>query len=283
MKTKIKLFPYSGNKLWFVDKFNELVLNYLGKTPDVIVEPFCGSAVISLNSNAQKMYLNDFDKNIYLMIWSVLNSDYSLYEEAISLANIGGSIKENKEAYYRFRNNWNELYYTSDNYKSNQAAGLYLLILAGACINSMLRFGPTGMNQSWGHRYFEISKNSFNFVSKNPKINLTNLDFYSEDYQKFLTTLQKDSVIFLDPPYEFREMTYNKGFKVTNFIDILKDKNFAPNSLLMYTDFENTISDELLNYGFEKMIIRDMKSTSPNRKNENKTGNEVLYIRKPLN
>jgi hypothetical protein len=53
-----------------------------------------------------------------------------------------------------------------------------------------------------------------------------------------------------------------------------------PNSLIVYTDIENDVSDQLLNYGYEKIIIREMKSTSPNRKNENTTGNEVAYIRK---
>lgn len=92
----------------------------------------------------------------------------------------------------------------------------------------------------------------------------------------------KNVVVFMDPPYEFREMSYNRGFVVNQFIDTIKSKDFCPNATLMYTDFNNDVSDELLNHGWTKTIIREMKSTSPNRKNENKTGDEVLFIRNPL-
>lgn len=282
-KNQIKLFPYSGNKLWFTETFNKIVSEKLnGVNPEVIVEPFCGSAAISFNGNSKEIFINDFDKNIYLMIYSVINSDYKSYKKAVENVFKIGDIKESKEIYYTFRNKWNDLYFKNKNpedYKTNINAGLYLLILAGACINSMLRFSDNGMNQSWGHRYFEIDENSYNKISNNKNIKLTNLDFYSDEYQEILNNLPENSVVFLDPPYEFRKMTYNKGFEVTNFIDTIKSKNFAPKSLILYTDFENEVSDELLKYGFEKHIIREMKSTSPNRKNEDKTGNEVLYIR----
>lgn len=280
---KIKLFPYSGNKLWFSDEFNKIVSSKLnGANPSLLIEPFCGSAAISLNSNAEVIKINDFDENIYLMLYSVINSDYKKYKKAVENVFSHGDIKQSKDAYYKFRNTWNEKFYNSKNYKTNITAGLYLLVLAGACINNMLRFSKAGMNQSWGNRHFEISEYSFNKVSNNKNITLTNLDFYSDEYQNSLRDLPKNSVIFLDPPYEFREMTYNRGFKTYNFIDLIKEKEFAPNSLIMYTDFENDVSDKLLEYGFYKQIIREMKSTSPNRKNENKTGNEVLYIRNPI-
>ena len=77
-------------------------------------------------------------------------------------------------------------------------------------------------------------------------------------------------------------MSYNRGFGVNQFIDTIKSKDFCPNATLMYTDFNNDVSDELLNHGWTKTNIREMKSTSPNRKNENKTGDEVLFIRNPL-
>lgn len=281
---KIKLFPYSGNKLWFTDKFNDIVLSKLGKNPDIIVEPFCGSAAISMNSKAKQIYINDYDKNIYLMLYTIHNTSYETYSQIVNEVEQFGNIKTTKEYYYNFRDNWNNTYYKNicktDLYKTNTKAGLYLLILAGACINSMLRFSDNGMNQSWGNRFYKIDKDSYNKLSYNNTVTITNYDFYSDTYQEFINTLPKNSVIFLDPPYEFREMTYNKGFSVNKFIDTIKSKDFAKNSLVMYTDIENDVSDNLLNYGYEKYIIREMKSTSPNRKNENKTGNEVLYIRK---
>ena len=274
-----KLFPYSGNKLWFIDQFNELTKN--AKT---IIEPFAGSAAISLNSNAKNIYINDFDKNIVIMFKAVQEASYKDYMVIFKKVKEDfGDIRESKEAYYEYRNWFNKNFYNNESVSSNYTTGIHLLILAGAVINSMLRFSKNGMNQSWGHRQFIIDEESWNHF-KSLNVTLTNQDFFSDEYQLNLKnwSQQNNTVIFMDPPYEFREMSYNRGFGVNQFIDIIKSKDFCPNATLMYTDFNNDVSDELLNHGWTKTKIREMKSTSPNRKNENKTGDEVLFIRNPL-
>lgn len=274
-----KLFPYSGNKLWFIEPFNDLAKN--AKT---IIEPFAGSAAISLNSNVDNIYINDFDKNIVTMFKAVQEASYKEYMDIFKKVKEDfGDIRESKEAYYEYRNWFNKNFYNNESVSSNYTAGIHLLILAGAVINSMLRFSKNGMNQSWGHRQFIIDEESWNHF-KSLNATLTNQDFFSDEYQLNLKnwSQQNGTVIFMDPPYEFREMSYNRGFGVNQFIDTIKSKDFCPNATLMYTDFNNDVSDELLNHGWTKTIIREMKSTSPNRKNENKTGDEVLFIRNPL-
>ena len=274
-----KLFPYSGNKLWFIEQFNELAKN--AKT---IIEPFAGSAAISLNSNVKNIYINDFDKNIFKMFNAVKNSTYEFYKHTLySVKENFGDIKESKESYYEYRNWFNDNFFKNEQSSNDITAGIHLLILAGAVINSMLRFSKNGMNQSWGHRQFIIDEESWSHF-KSLNATLTNQDFFSDEYQLNLKnwSQQNGTVIFMDPPYEFREMSYNRGFGVNQFIDTIKSKDFCPNATLMYTDFNNDVSDELLNHGWTKTIIREMKSTSPNRKNENKTGDEVLFIRTSL-
>jgi site-specific DNA-adenine methylase len=275
-----KLFPYSGNKLWFVNQFNELT-----KNTKTIIEPFAGSAAISLNSNVDNIYINDFDKNIVTMFKAVQEASYKDYMDIFKKVKEDfGDIRESKEAYYEYRNWFNKNFYNNESVSSNYTAGIHLLILAGAVINSMLRFSKNGMNQSWGHRQFIIDEESWNHF-KQLNVIITNYDFFSSLYQKLIShwsMSNKDVVVFMDPPYEFREMSYNRGFGVNQFIDTIKSKDFCPNATLMYTDFNNDVSDELLNHGWTKTIIREMKSTSPNRKNENKTGDEVLFIRNPL-
>ena len=54
------------------------------------------------------------------------------------------------------------------------------------------------------------------------------------------------------------------------------------NKLFCYSgnDFENPISDKLVDVGFKKIEIRTMKSTSPNRKQGvEETGKEILYLK----
>ena len=140
----------------------------------------------------------------------------------------------------------------------------------------MLRFGPNGMNQSFGNRSYEISEKQWNLMQNRVRCKTT---FSNEDFLIFEPELIKNSVLFLDPPYVNREMTYNKnGFDLNKFIDWVK--RLDSSNLILYTDFENPISDKLVDDGFKKIEIRTMKSTSPNRKQGvEETGKEILYLK----
>jgi 16S rRNA G966 N2-methylase RsmD len=290
---QIKLFNYSGNKQWFISQFNFICEKYLVDKPDVIIDSFAGSGAVSFNNNATKTYLNEYNIWIYAMLrCSHTETFYNDYLQCLNYITTNfGDIKNNKESYYTFRNWWNETYYnryknitTIPYTRDFTSASIFLICLANTCLNSMLRFGPNGMNQSFGRRNYIIDKDDC--IALNAKdIEFTNFDFFNSIYQQKLTEIEfenndKKIAVFLDPPYEFREMTYNNGFSTQKFIDVIKQPEFMSKSLIVYTDIENPISDTLLQYGYTKHYIREMKSTSPNRKNENKTGDEVMYIRK---
>ena len=51
------------------------------------------------------------------------------------------------------------------------------------------------------------------------------------------------------------------------------------NNIIMYTDIDNPESDYLLDYGFTKLIIKELRSICPNSKKE-KTMSEALYCNK---
>lgn len=267
----IKLFRYSGNKENFCNTFNNIVANL----PDYIVsyiEPFVGSGAIFLNLNRKfdSYIINDKDYNIVSMFNAVNFFSYEQYLKSIEyVKNKFGDIKESKEAYYNFRNSWNKSFYNSKDTKR----GLFLLQLASACINSMFRFGPNGMNQSYGNRSYIIPEESYNIIKE--KLNyttITNLDYKNLGLDKL-----SNSLLFLDPPYETREMTYNKNFDLSEFLKYIELINHN-NNIIIYTDMENTKSDILLTKGWYKFKIRDMVSTSPNRKSGiEKTGQEVFY------
>ena len=127
------------------------------------------------------------------------------------------------------------------------------------------------MNQSYGNRISKIDEVSWNLMQDK----LKNCIIYNESYEDLLSEEITDSVLFLDPPYVEREITYNKGFNQELFLNKLKVIS-GSNSLILYTDTENKYSDELLNYGFKKDILRVMRNISPNRKTE-LTVNECLY------
>lgn len=277
-----KLFRYSGNKEWFIEYANEII----DKDPrefESYFELFLGSGALFLNLNRKFdcYFINDKDPWICL-IWEALGCySYSAYQKALeNIRNNFGDIKKDKAAYYNFRDCWNTEFAAKviqQNFKVvNYKAGLYLLILASACLNSMLRFGPNGMNQSFGNRSYEISEKQWNLMQNRVRCKTT---FSNEDFLIFEPELIKNSVLFLDPPYVNREMTYNKnGFDFNKFIDWVK--RLDSSNLILYTDFENPISDKLVDDGFKKIEIRTMKSTSPNRKQGvEETGKEILYLK----
>jgi site-specific DNA-adenine methylase len=284
-------FQYSGNKLFLVDTvaklINENMPNY-----KVYVEPFLGSGSIFYNvpfKDDAKYIINDLDEYVYRMHNS-FKSGYS-YDQYLKLCdNIKikfGDIKASKDAYYAFRDAWNSRFNKTTTEEDYFKSGMYLIILASACINSMLRFGPNGMNQSFGNRCRILTEEEYtNYTSRvdNKYTQLLNKDFYKV-FEKLTNSNIDNLVMFMDPPYATREMTYNKGFDLVKFIDVIKNpKNYPENCLIMYTDKDNEISDTLLNYGWTKQKIRDMVSTSPNRKQKvEATGEEVMFVLKKGN
>ena len=95
------------------------------------------------------------------------------------------------------------------------------------------------------------------------KNRLTNAKLLNDNYLNILNTNKlNNTVLFLDPPYVNRPMSYNRGFEQSSFLDKLITYT-GNNSLILYTDYENVNSDKLLNYGFNKNILRKMKNIAP--------------------
>lgn len=267
----LKAFNYAGIKDFLIPNINLLISDYNLK---YYIEPFIGSGAIfyNINKSFNKYIINDLDKNIFLMHNAIKKYSYKEYKNKVNyVLNTFGDIKSNKEAYYNFRNFYNIEYYNKD----NDIAGLFLIQLANSCINSMLRFSKNGMNQSYGNRHYIITEDVYNKLHE--KLQNTIITNYSYEKIINLNVKYNDCLLFLDPPYEFKEMTYNNNFHLNSFIDILKSIKGA-NTIICYTDVESVLSDTLLNYGFDKQIIRQMKNISPNRKEEIIT-NEIMYFK----
>lgn len=274
--SKRRLFRYSGNKLFLSNRVNQLIKEHL---PDYLfyIEPFLGSGSIFYNLDSfepiSKTYLlSDVDPYIISMHKASMLFSYEQYRIALDyVQKTFGDIKTDKDAYYAFRKYYNEHYDAHE-------APLYLLMLANSCINSMLRFGPNGMNQSFGHRHYIVDEDTWNSCGtriRHSNINQSNYKTLLSCYEHICPT-----VYFLDPPYASKEMTYNRGFDRTEFIDFLKRQLTyrRKESLTLYTDIENEESDSLLKLGWEKETIRTMRTTCPSKSSEI-TGNEVLYYK----
>jgi DNA adenine methylase/adenine-specific DNA-methyltransferase len=271
----VKFFRYSGSKDRFASYFNELSKNL---SEDLFIEPFLGSGAVFINTRFfNKCIINDIDENIISIFNAVKYNSYSKFVEiSKSIKEHFGDIKQNKESYYKFREFYNKTWHfvKQEDYNKFYEKGIYLYFLANSCINSFLRFGPNGMNQSFGGRSFIFSNYDYDTIkSKLEFSEIFNTDWINLKY------LYKNSILFLDPPYYKRKTSYTNSIDSINELSTFIDNvlSVSIENKIIYTDIENKISDVLLENGFKKDIIRNVRNSSPNRINEYIQMNEVVY------
>lgn len=266
----IKFLRYQGSKEHIISLINNLIL--INKKYDVYIEPFVGSGTIFINlpDVFDRYIINDIDPNIISMWKAVSYYSYSDYEDALNyIMKTFGDIKNNKQSYYDFREYYNQTYHFTDDIKK----GLYLYFLTNSCINSMLRFGPNGMNQGFGNRLYFFSKEDHSFIQK--KLKKTKI--FNGDYVPVIRGRHL-SVIYLDPPYIARPTTYSNTFEEKQLYEMIElILLLRQNNQIIYSDIETKISDMLLSAGFTKISTKNMRNISPLRREEFIEQNEVLY------
>lgn len=266
----IKFLRYQGSKEHIVSLVNNLGL--INSNYRRYVEPFVGSGTIFINlpDVFDEYIINDVDENIISM-WSALKFfSYEAYQDTLDFINkTFGDIKENKQSYYNFREYYNKTYHFTDDMKK----GLYLYFLTNSCINSMLRFGPNGMNQGFGNRLYFFTK--FEYQTIQQKLKKTKI--FNTDYSKIIRG-RSDCFIYLDPPYIERPTTYSNDFKEKQLIELIEIiSHLNGKNSIFYSDIETKISDSLSNIGFTKITSKEMRNISPLRESEFIEQNEVLY------
>lgn len=254
-----RFMRYSGSKL----KYTKLVNSYINSSnKTVYVEPFVGSGAILFNLEKEfdKYVINDIDRNIIRIYKTFKEITYQDYlNELKYVENTFGSIKDVKENYYNFRDWFNRKHWKTDTI----VEGIYLHLLANSCINSMLRFGPNGMNQSYGNRLYVLNAIDFNHI----KSILQKTTIMCVDYKEVLE-MYPCAAYFIDPPYFTQSSGYDEFSKeqYIEFLRLITDKEYV------YTDIQNDYNKSL-----KGEFIRDMISTAPSRSSEKRGNLEYLY------
>ena len=270
-----KLINYAGQKLQFVSLVDELISS-TGLSYSNYYELFLGSGAMLYNMAAsfKTRTANDKNSNIIMMHEALKKCSYSDYISIVNAIDKKFGIvgKPTKEAYYMFRDWFNSKLKDKD--ISRAKLGIALIHLSAMCINSMLRFGPNGMNQGYGGRRRNVPEEDWNAL----KLIADQTDYFSKDYNEF--EIKDNSVVFLDPPYVDTGI-YENGYSREEFCEWLKSLDLK-SSIIVYTDFENSTSDQLLDVGFEKKFLRDCGTIAPSAVKTNdkkKTSREVMYVK----
>lgn len=233
-------------------------LNYLGNKfslleqiiphfPDVVdfVDLFGGSLTVGINSNAKNVHYNEVNDKLFELVKLI-----STVDETIFLNDVKNTIKKfdlsktNKESFIDFRNFYN--------IKDNSSLNLFVLLCFS--YNHQLRFNKKGFFNTphgTGTTHFSAAIEN-NFKSFNSEAKKKNLLFSNKDYLNFdLKSLNKESLIYCDPPYLISLATYNENNMWTEknekeLLDLLDKVNnsglkFALSNVVEHKGKENKI------------------------------------------
>lgn len=210
--------------------------------------------------------LNEYVINSLL---SFKNSNFSQYQKCQNtVLKKFGNIKESKEAYYAFRNWFNETYFNKENDLIEE--GFYFHMLMNSCINSLVRIGANGMNQSYGARNYSLSE--FDFYEVHKRLEKSTIILW-KSYEEILEKYDSEkSLMFLDPPYFAR---INVGYEKTKNwdLELFLKKIQELKAKIIYTDIE---CEHHKNFHWHQESSKDLKNISPQRKEE--SSNEEVFF-----
>lgn len=211
-------FQYQGSKRALA----AVILQQFPTEVQRVVEPFCGSAALSIaaaaRGRAREFWLNDCNKPLAELLGLMINSPQELAKAYAELwrAEAGDAL----EHYYQVREAFNR--------SQNPRPLLYLL---ARCVKGAVRYNAEGLfNQSPDKRRLgtrpETMKANITAVSGllRGKTIVTALS-----YEDVLANVRADDLVYMDPPYQGvcgeRDSRYFAGISVDGFVEQLEKLN----------------------------------------------------------
>lgn len=268
-----------------MDDFIKSPLNYIGgkykvlpqifplfpKNVDCFVDLFTGGANVGINSNANKIIIND--NLIYLIdIYEFLAKT----SEKDVLDHIEATVREydlsltNTQGYNRFRDHYNMIHNPMD-----------LLILTFFSFNHQIRFNnshqfntPFGKNRSRFNG--NIKRNLIRFLDA---LHAKKIEFRKDEFDKFdFSMLTSRDFVYCDPPYLITVGSYNDGKRgftgwsekqEIRLLEVLDDLNiqgirFALSNVLTHKNMANDLLQNWVNNNHYNVHKIDNNFTNSN-------------------
>ncbi len=211
-------FQYQGSKRILAPK----ILRYLPSTAVRLVEPFCGSAAVSCAYAAKdsecRFWLNDINGPLSLLLDKIINSPNAVANKYESIWY--ESRTTGLQHYYNIRTQFNQ---TRD--------PTLLLYLLARCVKGSVRYNQSGaFNQSPDKRRLGTHPDRMRANLERVSLLLHGRSEFTRcDYRDVLTTVRKDDIIYMDPPYQgvcgTRDHRYLAGIDFDEFVACLDSLN----------------------------------------------------------
>ncbi|HEU6449488.1 MAG TPA: DNA adenine methylase [Verrucomicrobiae bacterium] len=211
-------FQYQGSKRALAP----LILRYLPQQMSRLVEPFCGSAAVSIAAAARgrvkEFWLNDFNKPLAELLALMINNPNELAKFYGNLWRADHA--DALEHYYQVREEFNR----------KQDARMLLYLLA-RCVKGAVRYNGEGLfNQSPDKRRLgtrpETMKQNIAAISA---LLRGRTIVTSQSYEDVLANVRGDDVVYMDPPYQGvcgeRDSRYFAGIAYDDFVSELESLN----------------------------------------------------------
>ena len=218
MKSIPHPIQYQGSKR----NLASVILQYVPKDVNCLIEPFSGSAAISIAVAARQMaksyLINDLNKPLAELLRLIVEFpiETASFYEAVWNEQHSDSI----EHYYRVREDFNR----------TQDPRLFLYLLA-RCVKGSVRYNSDGMfNQSpdkrrYGTQPKTMRANIFGVSALLKK----KTEFLSLDYRDILVKAKTTDLVYMDPPYQGvcgeRDSRYFSGIYHGDFVSALEELN----------------------------------------------------------
>lgn len=210
--------PYQGSKRSIARQ----ILRTFPKEFDSLIEPFAGSAAISVAAayyrKANRFYLNDLNESLMDLLKRIIDEPKQIADEYEKLWN---AQLGQERAYYDF---------IRDEFNNNHRPDYFLYLLA-RCVKASVRYNSEGaFNQSPDNRrkgrHPDSMRQEIFSVSKllHGKTVVT-----SGDYSKIVDVISESDLVYMDPPYQGtsqnKDPRYYSGLDVSELVDFLVELN----------------------------------------------------------
>lgn len=258
------------------------ILRFLPNKVERLVEPFAGTAAISIAASArqisQSFWINDLNKPLVELLKLIVQKPDEI---ADLYTHIWYEQQSNVEHYYQVREKFNT---TND-------PSLFLYLLA-RCVKGAVRYNSVGLfNQSPDKRRKgtqpEKMRKNIEGVSRLLKDKCI---FTSCDYRDVLAEVRKNDFIYIDPPYQGvcgnRDSRYYSGIKFDDFVLTLEKLNRKQIAFAVSYDgkrgnktFGNSLPSAL---NLKKIEIEVGRSSQATLLGKEEVTVESLYLSQPL-
>jgi DNA adenine methylase len=237
--------PYQGSKRNIADR----ILRYFPVAFDRLIEPFAGSAAVSVASafyfKASRFILNDINEPLMVLWDTIINNPQRI-------------VKQYHDIWYGQHGNEDNYYYEIRDKFNTAHNAEYLLFLLAKCVKAAVRYNAQGnFNQSPDKRR----------LGRNPQMMQEDIlgvsqllkgrtDIFSVDYSLILSNATSADLIYMDPPYQGTGQSggfnYAGNIDFNDFVESLDELNRRKISYILSFDgrtgdktFGNPLPDRL--------------------------------------